>query len=188
MKKFLIALTLLSTVCVSQAASADGRRHYRSNFDNHYFSRYNNHYRGYRANPYHYGRGRRGSSFGFSYGTYGYGFGYSNRHYGRRYRDRFDGGEFVGGLVLGSILNSAARSNNNYVERYSRPRYVSSAPREVVYTSAPRTIVRSTNKPRTPVLSGRRLIKDLEGNCFERVIDDEGTEIREQLDPAECEY
>ena len=40
----------------------------------------------------------------------------------------------------------------------------------------------------TAVASGRRLLRDLEGNCFERIVDDQGNEIRVQLEAQECNF
>ena len=39
-----------------------------------------------------------------------------------------------------------------------------------------------------PVASGRRLLRDLEGNCFERIVDEQGNEIRVQLEAEQCNF
>ena len=109
-----------------------------------------------------------GHSFGHHYGGHHFSFGH---HYSGHHSDA---GWLLGGLVLGSVL--------------SRPRYrydYSSEPvvrtREIVYVKD-----RSTNS--TKVITGRRLWKDLEGNCFERTVDEDGNELRVQLDPGECNF
>lgn len=164
MKKVLLAMTALATLVISQSASADGF----------YWGGYSgwgsgSFYRNY--NPYHYGYGR-GRGFGVSYGHY------YPRH---RYR-RWDSGSFVGGLVLGSLISQPRRSHRHYeTVTYRRP-VTTTRTREVVYVN------RSEQGSNVPVASGRRLLKDLEGNCFERIIDDQGNEIRVQLDVAECQF
>lgn len=36
--------------------------------------------------------------------------------------------------------------------------------------------------------SGTNLLRDLQGHCFERVIDRNGNELRTELDPSECDF
>ena len=174
MKKLLMSISVIAALILSQAAWADNRHNRRGynswGYSN--YSGYNRYYgrsysRGY--NPYHYGY-RRGR-------------GYSNYYYGNRYYGghRYDSGSFFGGLVLGSLL--------------SYPRYSSKRYNTVTYRSQPVTQTRevvvvnnSTSGNSTPVASGRRLLRDLEGNCFERVVDEEGNEIRIQLEASECNF
>lgn len=168
MKKIVMLVSMIAVLVLSQAASADNRNHRRgySNYGHHYG--YNSHYRSshYRYNPYHYGS-RRGSSFNISYG---------NRHYRRH---DHDAGYFVGGLVLGTLLSAP---------RYSPP------VERVVYRTAPVVttrevvVVNQSAPARSQVASGRRLLRDLEGNCFERIIDEQGNEIRVQLEAQECSF
>ena len=185
LKRVLLSLSIIGALVVSQAASADNRRDRRgySNYNyglHNYSSRYRNNYRGNRrVNSYHYGvrdrsyrnyNRRYGSGFNFSYGNY-----YS-RHRG------YDSGSFVGGLVLGSL--------------FSYPRHTSRDVETVVYRDAPVTRTREivyvdqsqTHSTATPVASGRRLLRDLEGNCFERNVDEQGNEIRVQLEAEECSF
>lgn len=181
MKRILLSLSVVTALLVSQVASADNRSHRRGYSDygygghsyrNNYRYNYRNNYRrGYRANSYHYGnRDRRyRSGFNISYGNY-----YP------RYR-RYDSGAFVGGLVLGSL--------------FSYPRYSSRSHETVIYRDAPPTRTREivyVDKPQTTraaaVASGRRLLRDLEGNCFERIVDEQGDEIRVQLEADECNF
>ncbi|MCH7817274.1 MAG: hypothetical protein IIC60_11965 [Proteobacteria bacterium] len=161
MKKLLLVVSVIAALVLSQTASADSRHHRRSH---HSFGHYSNY------NPYHYGFGSHhgGSYFGFSYGH--------NRHYGHR-----SSGSFLGGLVLGSLLSYPSYSSRRYdtVSYRSAPVIRS---REVVVVN--RSITRST----APIASGRRLLRDLEGNCFERIVDEDGNEIRVQLDASECNF
>jgi hypothetical protein len=46
----------------------------------------------------------------------------------------------------------------------------------------------SSSRSATPVASGRRLLRDLEGNCFERIVDEQGNEIRVQLEAEQCNF
>jgi len=163
MKKLLLALSALIAFAFSQTASADGF----------YWGGYSGwgsggFYRGY--SPFHYGYGRR--HFAGSYG-----------HYYLRYRHRhrhWDSGSFVGGIVLGSLLSQPRRSHRHYdTVTYRRP---VTTTREVVYVN------RNSQGSSSPVASGRRLLKDLEGNCFERIVDEDGNEIRVQLPSSECNF
>ncbi|MSR12773.1 MAG: hypothetical protein EXR84_13480 [Gammaproteobacteria bacterium] len=180
MKRIVMLVSLLVGLVLSQTAAADNRSHRRGYSDYGYnsHSRHNSRDYSYRSsrsygyNPYHYpayDRGnRRGSSIHISYGNY-----YNRRH-------DHDAGYFVGGLVLGSFL--------------SAPRYSAPTVERVIYRSAPvvRTrevvVVNNSAATRAAVASGRRLLRDLEGNCFERVIDAQGNEIRVQLAAEECSF
>lgn len=181
MKTLLILGSLLTAVLFGQTAFAD-HRDYRRGYDHyrdygdyrsyrHSHRDYYSHSDYYGVNPYQYGY-RRGSSFHFSYGDR-----YSRRH-------DHDAGYFVGGLVLGSLL--------------SAPRYYEPRVERVVYRSAPvvtqREVVvvrnneRNTSGSNNQIASGRRLLRDLEGNCFERNVDEQGNEIRVQLQAQECNF
>lgn len=182
LKRVLLSLSIVGALVISQAASADNRNHRRGysdyGFGGHsYRNSYRHGYRsGYRranrVNSYHYGaRDRRyRSGFSFSYGNY-----YPRRRH-------YDSSGFVGGLVLGSLFS---------YPHYSTPRHET-----VVYRNVPRTTTREivyVDKPRVvqsapPVASGRRLLRDLEGNCFERIVDEQGDEIRVQLEAEECNF
>lgn len=185
MKNLIMLGSLITALLLSQTAAADHRDYRRGDdyyrgYDNHrsyghsYRRSYRNYYRDsdyYGVNPYHYGS-RRGSSFHFSYGSR-----HSRRH-------DHDAGYFVGGLVLGSLL--------------SAPRYYERPVERVVYRSAPvvtqrevvvvRNSVNNTSASNNQIASGRRLLRDLEGNCFERNVDEEGNEIRVQLEAQECNF
>jgi hypothetical protein len=160
MKKLIIGVSLIAALILAQTASADSR-HHRRGYDRHGYS---SHYYP-RANPYHFGSSRRYYSPGSYYGGGHFGFSYGN--YG--YRRHNDLGYLVGGLVLGSLLSSSS-----YLEPVTRTR-------EVVY-------VKQSASRSTPLTTGRRLLKDLEGNCFERKPDGNGDEIRVQLEASECNF
>ena len=173
MKKLILSLSVIAVLVISQTASADsryGRRGYSSyGYGNYYSPRYNRYdYR--RASPYYYGYRRGGSYFDFGYGGY---------YYPRYRRRHYDSGAFVGGLVLGSLLTYPRYSRRYDSVTYTRP---VTRTREVVY------VKNRTSGGSTPVASGRRLLRDLEGNCFERNVDEDGNEIRIQLDASECNF
>ena len=209
MKKLLVSVSIIGIFLVSQTATADDRRYRRGydhyGYNSHYSPRYNsprynrgNYHRPYnnfysrRANPYHYGyRDRRGDAYiNFSYGN----------HYPRYRRRHYDSGAFFGGLVLGSLLsypdNYPSYSSRRYSSPYYSPQYYSPQYYDTVtYRSRPVTrsreviVVRELSvRSSTAVASGRRLLRDLEGNCFERVVNARGNEVRIQLDSSECDF
>ncbi len=159
MKRLLLSIAVIAALVLSQTAWADSR-HYRGFYGSNYSRGYNSYHYGYRG----------GNYFRYSYNNH-----YYNRHHGH------GSGSFLGGLVLGSLLSYPRYSSRNYgtVTYSSRPVIRT---REVVYVN------NSTARNSTSVTTGRRLLRDLEGNCFERIIDDEGNEIRVQLDPSECSF
>lgn len=179
MKKLALFLTLGATVLISQSVFADHRFSnrgfnswgYNSGFGyNRWGSRY---YDPYRFDRY---RSRGGSYFNVSYGNrWGPGYGrWGHRRYGR-----YDAGDLLGGIVLGSLL---ANSYRDYRDTRSYERVVYRRPvtrtREVVYV----------NQPQARASSGRKLLRDVDGNCFEIDYNSTGDEVRTQLDPAACAY
>lgn len=185
MKKLVIFLSLSAAFLVSQSASADSR-YYGRGFNHWGFNPsygYNRHFgRGYNRfgsrfySPYRYGRGD--SYFNVTIGNYYGGYGY-RRHGFRRY----DGRDLIGGIVLGSLISSSFRDYRDYRD------YRSYDP--VVYRSRPVTTARKVvyvNHSRSSVSSGRKLLRDLEGNCFEISHNEYGDELRTQLDPSFCDY
>ena len=116
-------------------------------------------------------------------------FRYGNRYYDRGYRNyrrhgHYDSGSFLGGLVLGSLL-SYPRYPSYSSRNYDTVTYSSlpvSRSRKVVYVN------RTTTPSTAAVASGRRLLRDLEGNCFEREIDEQGNEVRIQLEAEACNF
>lgn len=193
MKRIALGLSLVFSLVLSQTAAADGR-HYRHGFNDfryggsHFrsFDRgYNRHWR--RGNSYHYGRvgGRRGGDFfGVSYGNrgfynnFGYGYGYGWNRFDRRYRR--GNGDFFGGLVVGSLLTNASYA----------PRAVETVRVQTIPTVRSREVRYVNSTSRAPVVTShrRRLLRDLQGDCFEIVISPSGDEIRSQIDPSMCNY
>ena len=111
---------------------------------------------------------------GYDYGYGGYrhhGYGFGGHHHGGGHA-----GLLVGGLLLGTLLAAP---------RYPAPRY---APRpHVVYAPQPvATVTHVASAP--PVRISRRLLRDINGNCFERKIDTAGTELRIQLPASDCAW
>lgn len=100
-------------------------------------------------------------------------YGWSNhRHY-----DRFDGGEFVGGLVLGSLLSQP-----------SRPRYETRVYSTVTVPPAQEvTVIKRSSSSTVSSVPKRRLLKDLQGRCFERNLED-GQEVMVELEPEACNF
>ncbi|MBL4819631.1 MAG: hypothetical protein JKY98_01395 [Gammaproteobacteria bacterium] len=173
MKKSLFILFAVIATFMSQTATADNwrnrsydrhndhsyrsRNHYRgSHYSRNYYSR-NNH----RGNRYSYNHGRRNSYFDISIGR--------SYHY-----DHFNGGSFLGGLVLGSVLTYPRYS------RYDNYQYRSTG----TYRSPQVTVINRTDT----VASGRRLLRDLEGRCYEIITDENGNELRTELEPVACNF
>lgn len=121
-----------------------------------------------------YGHGYR-HSYGHGGGGWGHrgfnGYGHHRGYYGHR---GGHAGYLVGGLVLGALL--------------APPRYV--APPTVIYAPsvpAPAPVSTPVVTPRQATVS-RRLLRDINGNCFERKIDPQGTELRVELPASECAW
>ena len=186
LKNVLLSLSIIGTLVISQTAWADNRNNRRgygaySPGQHNYSNRYRNDYRGNRrANSYHYGSSGRRYNKNYSTG-YGSGFTVSHGNYYSRHRG-YDSGSFFGGLVLGSLFNFSRRSSG-YVETVAYRNVPTISTRAIVYVDQAQA--RSTA---TAVASGRRLLRDLEGNCFERIVDDQGNEIRVQLEAQECNF
>ncbi|HJO10762.1 MAG: hypothetical protein QGG67_04390 [Gammaproteobacteria bacterium] len=167
MKKLVLSLIVIAAFIMSQAAFADSRN-YRRGYSGYGGYGYGNRY-SYRSNyygrysPYRYGSyGRRGRTFG-----------------SHRYR-RSDAGSFIGGLFLGSMLSYPSYT---YAPRRSTVIY-RNAP---VGSRNPVNVVRYSSSPALAV-PGRHLLRDLQGNCFEINVDDEGNEIRVQLEAEACNF
>ncbi|HJP35355.1 MAG: hypothetical protein QF609_09295 [Gammaproteobacteria bacterium] len=107
------------------------------------------------------------SARGYGYGHHGF------RHYGHHGHQSGHAGYFIGGLLLGTIL--------------APPRYA--PPPRVVYVPQPTYVVpRVSYAPQAHAPVGRRLLRDIDGNCFERKVDARGNELRTQLAAAECAW
>lgn len=192
LKNVLLSLSIIGTLVISQTAWADNRNNRRgyggyggygaySPGQRNYSNRYRNDYRGNRrANSYHYGSSGRRYNKNYSTG-YGSGFTVSHGNYYSRHRG-YDSGIFFGGLVLGSLFNFSRRSSG-YAQTVVYRNAPTISTREIVYVDQAQA--RSTA---TAVASGRRLLRDLQGNCFERIVDKQGDEIRVQLEAQECNF
>lgn len=111
------------------------------------------------ANPTQAGSRHHGGYYG---GHHGYG--HHGGHHG------YSAGYFIGGLALGSLLTHAYRPP--YYNVY--PPYRTS------------TVYRETVPSR--VIPGRRFYRDIDGNCFERLVDDSGDELLKELPAADCDW
>ena len=160
MKTTILIIFTVTVALLSQTASAD-RRHYRG-YDRHYDYglRGRNHY-------FSYNRGYRGNRYGFSYGS---------RHYDRH----FNTGSFIGGLVLGSVLTAPRYSTRRVEKTYVR--------RTPVRRTSQVTVVNSSSSGSERLAPERRLLRDLEGRCYEVVRNENGDEIRNELEPQSCSF
>ena len=157
MKRALWPVALLLLTTLSQSAFADGRHHRRDWGWNDHYR--SNHYRSYsRYSP------RYNDYWGVSYS--------SRRHYSHH-----DGSAFVGGLLLGSALSWP--SQPRYETRYYTT--VVAPPVQEV------TVIRSSSSSTVSQLPKRRLLKDLQGRCFERIQED-GQEVLVELDASACDF
>jgi hypothetical protein len=100
-----------------------------------------------------------------------------------------DGGALIGGLMLGSLLNQAIANRSTSKGVYRNPPVRT---RTLISTGQParsRSVI-SSSRPRSTLINqnGRRLLRDLEGKCYERTENTAGEELRTELDPAECAY
>ena len=100
-----------------------------------------------------------------------------------------DGGALIGGLVLGSLLNQATANRPMTEVVYRNPPVRT---RTLISTRQPtrsRSVI-SSSRPISSLINqnGRRLLRDIEGNCFERTRNTAGEELSVQLDPAECAF
>ena len=102
---------------------------------------------------------------------------------------RNDGRALIGGLMFGSLLNQAIANRSITEVVYRNP---SVRTRTIISSGQParsRSVI-SSSRPRSTLISqnGRRLLRDLEGKCYERAENTAGEELRIELDPAECAY
>ena len=186
LKRVLLSLSIIGALIISQSAwanNSNNRRGYgtHSSGQYNYGDSYRNNYRGNRrANSYHYGSS--GKNHNRKYGRgYGIDFNFSYEHYYPSHRG-YDSGSFLSGLVLGSLLNSSRHSSRNFeTVVYRSPSTIST--REIVYDDRAQTLSAAAR-----VASGRHLLRDLKGNCFERIVDEQGDEIRVQLEAQECNF
>jgi hypothetical protein len=106
-------------------------------------------------------------------GGHGWHHGHYWRGYGHHHGDDDDAAYLIGGLLVGGLVTHA------YYR--SRPVYATPYPSTIVY--------RETIYPPPPVLiSGRRLLRDLEGRCYELQADGQGNELRTELPASACNW
>jgi hypothetical protein len=107
--------------------------------------------------------------------------GHHYRHGGHHYsgHSSHEGAYLAGGLILGSLIGNAYyRNQQPYYEPYYQPYY---GRRATVVVDAP-VVTRSSSR------ISRRLLRDRDGNCFEKHYNDNGDEIMAELDPSECAW
>lgn len=193
MRKLVLSAAVLCTLVVSQSALADHRfrQHGYNSFnswgvDRRFNRGFSNRFNAPRANPYHFGgysnRGRNNFvsiSYGNRFGNHGWNRGWNRWDRGNRWNHRggWNNGDFVGGLVLGSVLSNSVRA----------PQVVET----VTYRSAPVTrevVYVNRSQPRTTATPRRKLLRDLNGNCYQIDYRENGDEVRSELDPRECGF
>jgi hypothetical protein len=79
----------------------------------------------------------------------------------------------LGGLVLGSVITNA------YNNRAPQP--------QATYVETT-TTYQPVQVQRVIVAQPRHLLRDLNGNCYERTTDAAGNELRTQLPPSDCNW
>lgn len=202
MRPLLILFTLGLTAMTSTSAMADNWRYGRS-YDNHrgYYSSNRHSYSGwnnrYRSSGRYYGNHysrfdypRRGSYVSVAFGDnrswrrHGYSGGHffprSRRHYGSH-----DAASFVGGLVVGGLISSSI--NRGYRDSYSAPVVRSRVISEPTIVRSSRAVSAPSRAP-VSGSSRTRLLRDLQGDCFEISYAPDGTEQRAQLGDEECGF
>ncbi len=171
MNRNIVAFIAAAALMAAAPAFADGggRGHggYHGGHGNGHYGHYRGHggygYKGYRYAGYGtYWRGYRP----YRYAPY---YGYYNNN------DNDEAAYLVGGLVVGSLLTNA------YYRSQQTPVYTT----QTVVQPAP-VVVQSTQV--VVQGQGRRLLRDLNGDCFERTTDAAGNELRTQLPASECNW
>ena len=178
MRKTILVLVTVTAAFITQAAFAD--RGY-----GHGYNRYNDYgYRGQRVDYRSgYNRHFRNDRF-FNRYSHGNRVNINVRNSYYRQRGNFSTGSFLGGLVVGSVL-SYPRYNygygNNYYYRAPNLRYSTYSP--------PVTVINRTTAVAPPaVVPGRKLLRDLQGRCYEILQDESGNEIRIELEAEACSF
>jgi|GEM_PF-2013448 len=112
---------------------------------------------------------------------YYYNDGWSRHHYDRSHRrDRNKEGLYLlGGVLIGSLVTHAIHESRREPRVSRQPVY-----RETVYESSP--VVRSTRIARSA--DGRRLLRDRNGDCFERTTSAYGESVLVEVDHRECAW
>ena len=111
--------------------------------------------------------------------------GHHKQHYSYRHRghNSHNGAYLVGGLILGSIIaNNYHRSHQSYRVVHHSTYHEPVSRRQVIYRT------RVVEPEAETAATGRQLLRDLEGNCFEIHRSDEGDELKEQLPEEACHW
>ena len=114
---------------------------------------------------------------------HGYHYGYDRYHYDRRshrrhyrhkryHRKNRDGAYLLGGLALGALITHAWHQPNRHHNRHHSDQYDHHTRTRVVHRDAP---------------VSRRLFRDRNGNCFERIRQG-GEELLVELSASECRW
>ena len=212
MNRLFLGVWVLVTVVLSQQAVADSRhgrqgyndsrfagghfRSYNRDYDRDY-DRYYDHDYDRRGNPYHYGRAgnRRNDFVSITYGNR-FNNGFNNRYnnnvnngfYNNGYRNRWGrNGNFIGALVLGSLLNRQSYPSRSIETVTYRSAPVRKAVRKAV-RKRDVVYVNSTARASVSATPKHRLLRDLQGDCYEIEISPNGDERRSQIDPAACNF
>jgi hypothetical protein len=124
---------------------------------------------------YGYGGYNYGHRGGYYYPPHRGGY-YSTPYYGYSHHHNSNNGAAyaLGGLVVGSLLTNAYLQN-----RVVQPVYV-----EQTYQVPARVVV--VQQP--VVQQGRRLLKDINGHCYERITDVAGNELLTELSRSACNW
>ena len=98
-----------------------------------------------------------------------------------------DGEALFRGLMLGSLLHQAIANRSLADVVYRNPPVRA---RTLISSGQParsRSVI-SSSRPRSTLINqnGRKLLKDIEGKCYELAENTAGEELRIELDPAEC--
>ena len=103
--------------------------------------------------------------------------------------DSSDEGTLIGGLMLGSLLNQAIANRTTSKGVYRNPAVRTRTLISTGQSARSRSVI-SSSRPRSTLINqnGRRLLRDLEGKCYERAENTAGEELRIELDAAECAY
>ncbi len=204
MRTLTTLFALLLASLISSAAQADSWRHGRgvdryhgiystSRWSSHYpsyrhhsRSAWNHHTRSY-GHYYSSGYPYRGNSVSWSFGHYPSWrrHGHSHHHYSSS-----DAGSFIGGLVIGGLLSdSLSRASYRAPYRATYDRYENAPVVRTRVVSSPTVIHSSTVVTGSRTATPRtRLLRDLQGRCFEITHGTDGTEQRAQLPDEFCTF
>ena len=179
-----VLLTLL-IVTISGSAQADDRHHGRNTYDND---------RGHRTN---WNRSHNDRNFDRSFNR-NFDHGYRNNRNDNRYRRNHDNWSVslnVGSWYSGSSIYYGTGYSSFGYGVSTRPYFYSPYRTRTVYVNNPTVVYVDDARPVTRVIRseplpahGTSLLRDINGDCFERSYDNQGNEIRVQLPDASCQF